>query len=539
MRRILASLAVLCGCVAFAVLAGGAAGKSGKTYWVELDNGFGLIEGGDVKIAGVRAGKISSLELDRKTIRAKAEIEITQSGFGSLRDDVHCETRPQSLIGEYFIDCLPGIAKKELPAGSTIPVEKTSSTVPPDLVNNVLRRPYRERLSIILAELGAAVAGNDENLNNAVRRAAPALRETNKVLKILGDQNKVLADLVVNADRVVGDLAANKQDVGRFVDEARDTAVASAERRDDIAAGFNKLPGFLRELRPTMAALGRTAEAQAPTLRNLRASAPQLERLFTQLGPFAEASRPAFKGLGKAAVTGRRAINASKPVVTQLRRFARGTPELANNLEMILRHLDDPSKYVEEDPRAAKVTGRAMPTGYSGLEALLQYLYDQTLATNIFDQNSHILKIGLIPPEINACSAYADIARAKAVGEECSTKMGPNQPGINFPDPTATDPAARRRAKHDSGPDNNEAPPAEAPAAAPQAQAPGAAPATPQQPAKKPPTIDIPEILPGIDPPPIPLPGILEDLLGGGKRDPAAKEKATQGLLDYLLGGGR
>jgi len=542
MRRIFASLAVLCGCVAFAALAGGASGESGKTYWVELDNGFGLIEGADVKIAGVRAGKISALELDRKTIRAKAEIEITQSGFGSLRDDVHCETRPQSLIGEYFIDCLPGTAKKELAPGATIPVEKTSSTVPPDLVNNILRRPYRERLSIILGELGAAVAGNERNLNNAIRRAAPALRETNKVLKILGDQNKVLADLAVNADRVVGDLARNKEDVGRFVDEARDTAVASAERRDDIAAGFNKLPGFLRELRPTMAALGRVADAQAPALRNLRLSAPQLERLFTLLGPFADASVPAFKALGKASVTGRRAVNAGKPVVTQLRRFARGTPELANNLEIILRHLDDPSKYIEEDPRAAKITGRPMPTGYSGLEALLQYLYDQTLATNIFDQNSHMLKIGLIPPGLNHCSAYADIERAKEHWNECSAGLGPNAPGINFPDPTATDPdARRRRAKRDSGPKNNQAPKAQRPSATtPQgpATAPGT-PATPQKPATKPPTIDIPEILPGVDPPPIPLPGVLDDLLGRNKQDGGPKDKATEGLLDYLLGGGR
>jgi len=45
-----------------------------------------------------------------------------------------------------------------------------------DLVNDVLRRPYRERFSIIVNELGAAVAGNAKNLNDAIRRAAPGLR---------------------------------------------------------------------------------------------------------------------------------------------------------------------------------------------------------------------------------------------------------------------------------------------------------------------------------------------------------------------------
>jgi virulence factor Mce-like protein len=534
MRRLLAALVVVGACTALALLAGGASGKSGGTYWVEFDNAFGLIEGGDVKIAGVRAGKIADLDLNRKTARARAEIEITQSGFGSLREDVHCESRPQSLIGEYFIDCLPGTSKKLLPGGATIPVSKTSSTVPPDLVNNILRKPYRERLSIILGELGAGVAGNEQNLNDAIRRAAPALRETDKVLAILADQNRVLADLTTNADRVVTDLARNKDDVGRFVDEARDTAVASAERRDDIAAGFHKLPGFLRQLTPTMKALGETAEAQAPTLRNLRISAKQLERFFGQLGPFANASTPAFKALGKAAVTGRKAVVALKPAVSQLRAFTKGTPELANNLDIVLRHLNDPSKSIEDDPRAAKATGRAMPTGYSGLEALVVYLYDQTMATNIFDQNSHLLKIGLIPPGINECSPYADVARAKEVGHECSASLGPNQPGINFPDPTATDTNARTKTRVDANGNDRGAP--KGPAALPQTAptGPSATPGEPAKPSKPPRVIDIPEILPGVDPPPINLPGLLDDLTKPTDRDDAA---AKTGLLDYLLGG--
>ena len=52
-------------------------------------------------------------------------MEITEKGFGSLRSDVFCETRPQSPIGEYFLDCLPGTAKRELRAdGGRVPVER-------------------------------------------------------------------------------------------------------------------------------------------------------------------------------------------------------------------------------------------------------------------------------------------------------------------------------------------------------------------------------------------------------------------------------
>jgi ABC-type transporter Mla subunit MlaD len=190
-------------------------------FTVELDNAFGLVEGADLKIAGVRAGTIKKLRLDRETHRALVDFEITKAGFGSLRKDVFCESRPQSLIGEYFIDCRPGQDREKLESGATIPVEQTASTIPLDLVNNVLRRPYRERLAIILDELGVGVAGRAEDINDVVRRASPALRETDKVLAKLASQNETLQQLVSDADRVIGDLAGNKRDVGRWVVETK------------------------------------------------------------------------------------------------------------------------------------------------------------------------------------------------------------------------------------------------------------------------------------------------------------------------------
>jgi len=531
MRRLGVILLLLLG-AAFAVVATGAGdGDSGdaRTYKAELDNAFGIVVGGDLKIAGVRAGKITDLDLDVATNRAIVEFEVTETGFGSLRSDVTCEARPQSLIGEYFLDCLPGTAADEFPQDATIPVGKTSSTVPGDLVNNVMRRPYRERLAIILGELGAGVAGNGQNLNDAIRRASPALRETDKVLRTLAKQNRVLADLARDADAVIGDLAANKKDVGRFVDEARDTAVASAERRDDIAAGFRKLPAFLAELQPTMAALGETADEQTPALANLRASSGQLERLLSNLGPFAKASRPAIKALGDASVTGKQALTAAKSTVEELDRFSQKAPEVGNNLRFILEHLNNRDKAVEDDPRSPG--GK----GYTGFEALLQYVYDQVLSVNIYDQNAHVLNISVIPPN-DPCAAYADVARAKEPEtKDCPSALGPNQPGINFVDPSAGTPAAARRGK--KGDKRGATPEARVPAHA--LPSPDQGPSA-TQPGKRP-TIEIP-LLPGA--PSIqlpPLPGMPNVQIGGGGtlpglgRDTGLSPQARDALLDFLF----
>ena len=405
-------------------------------YTVELDNAFGVVAGADIKIAGVRAGKVKKLRVDKKTHRALVDFEITKDGFGSLRKDVFCESRPQSLIGEYYIDCTPGKSAQTLKPGSTIPVQRTASTIPLDLVNNILRRPYRERLSIILDELGMGVAGRAQDINDVVRRASPALRETNRVLDKLYRQNQVLKQLITDADKVIGDLAGNRRDVGRFVVEAKQTAQTSAERRADIAASLRRLPGFLRELKPTMAALGAASDANTPALRNLDASANQLQTLLTNLKPFAESSEVNLTSLAETARRGRPAVKAAQPLVDELARATRKSPELANNAAIVLQHLNDRKHAVEKDPRSPG------GQGYTGFEAILQWLFDQSQAINTYDKNGYILKVNLF---VSKCGDYENpktlrekMALDPGFYKDCAAILGPNQPGITSPDPTAT-----------------------------------------------------------------------------------------------------
>jgi ABC-type transporter Mla subunit MlaD len=181
MRRVLSTLVLIA-----AVAAGvGVAGVGGgddvlKRYDVEFDNAFGLVEGGDLKIGGVRAGRTTGFRLtEREPYHVIVTAEVTKPGFETLRRDAECAVRQQSLIGEYFVDC--DLGSREAPRlqdGGRIPVEQTSSTVPPDLINTVMRRPYRERFRLIISELGAGLAGRPEELNEVIRRAHPALRET-------------------------------------------------------------------------------------------------------------------------------------------------------------------------------------------------------------------------------------------------------------------------------------------------------------------------------------------------------------------------
>jgi virulence factor Mce-like protein len=520
MKRIAITALLLVSLVAAAVATGQGDGEPlDPKFTVELDNAFGLIEGADVKVAGVRAGRISKLRIDKKSYRALVDIQIKKEGFGELRSDVFCESRPQSLIGEYFLDCLPGTKGEKLKPGSTIPVEQTGSTIPADLINNIMRRPYRERFSILIGELGAALAARGEDLNETIRRANPALREVDRLLASLAEQRRVIRDLTDDAEDVVVELADNKENITRFVREARDTSEASAARYDGLRDQFQKFPTFLRELRPTMQLLGEAADQQRPALENFSAQAPLLAKFLDTLGPFSEASRPAFRSLAEAGRLGRPALKASTPRIRELAAFAKVLPETVTNLAITLEHLHDRKFAIEKDPRSP---GGA---GFTGFEAFLQYIFRQSQATNVFDENSYMLKVSAFLD--SNCANYTDAATARDPAKQyCRAILGPNQPGIDQPDPTAKPPTARSKKSTDRESSEAAAEATEREDAAlgngPAAQDPGASGAAPG-------------VFPGG------VQDLLDDLLsgagaGGGTSKPA---DPTQGMpvLDYLLGG--
>ena len=448
MRRLLSIGFVVLACAGALVLAGAGDDEDakGKTYKIIFDNAFGLTEGGDLRVGGVNAGQTTDFEATKDTPpKAEVTAEITQPGFSDLRKDATCSIKPQSLIGEYFVDCQPGNSSEKLDDGGRIPVRQTSSTIPLDLVNNVFRRPYRERLRLIINELGTGLAGRPDDLQQVLRRAHPGLRETSQVLQILGRQNRVIENFVRDADTVVSELEARKQDVSRFIVEAGETAEITATRREELRETFRRLPGFLGELRPTMARLEDLADEQIPLLADVQRAAPSLDRFLTRLGPFAEAARPAIRSLGEASEVGTRAFREGSTEVRELRTLAADAPAAAKPLRQFLESLDDRRRAIDSDPRgkvgappAPDVSNKGRPNngGFTGLENLWNFFYWSGMSLNGFDNVSHFLRVGIT---VNKCSPFENRTlmsnpELKKHFEDCNQWTGPNQPGVTTPD---------------------------------------------------------------------------------------------------------
>jgi phospholipid/cholesterol/gamma-HCH transport system substrate-binding protein len=400
MRRLLAMGTIVVVATVLVVVATGASNdSSGDGYQVRaiFDNAFSLIAGEDVRVSGVNVGKIKRLDVTHDN-RAAVVLDITRAGFQDFRDDATCTIRPQGLIGERFVECTltqprpqgeaRAAALKKIPDGEPgegqrlLPVEQTSKPVDIDLVNNITRLPQRQRLAIILNELGAGLAGRAEDLNATIRRANPALGQTNRVLKILGEQNQVLRRLATDSDTVLAPLSRDRDKVADFIVQANTVSQATAERRADLERNFERLPRFLQELRPTMTRLEGFADEFEPLLTDLQAAAPDINRLFRELGPFSTASIPAVESLGDAAVVGRPALVRTKPIVDDLRGLFGEAKPLASNLKDLTTSLRD--------------------TG--GIERLMDYLFFQVAAINGYDSLGHYLRAGLI---VNTCTAYS------------------------------------------------------------------------------------------------------------------------------------
>jgi phospholipid/cholesterol/gamma-HCH transport system substrate-binding protein len=397
MRRVLAVTAVLIAAAALAVAFMGAGGSDGS-YKVRaiFDNAGFVIPGEDVKVAGVKVGQIDSLDLTQDD-KAAVVLNITDPGYQDFRQDAGCIVRPQGLIGERFVECTltakrspgeqPPPPLKRITGGPgkgqyLLSVEHNSKAVDLDLIGDIMRQPVRQRLSLILNELGTGLAGRGADLNDVIRRADPALKEVDNLLKILAGQNRVLADLARNSDTVLAPLGRERQKVGDAIANSSAVAAATAERSAALESSIQKLPAFLTQLKPTMTRLGALSDEMTPVLTDLGAVAPEVNRLILQLGPFSQAALPAFQTLGDAADVGTPAVKAALPVIGDLRQTASVLRPVAKTASALLQSF----------------------RRNQGIQRAMDYIYYQVTAINGMDGIGHYLRAGLI---VNQCASYA------------------------------------------------------------------------------------------------------------------------------------
>jgi ABC-type transporter Mla subunit MlaD len=443
-----------------------------------FDNGGFMVAGEEVRVAGATVGSIDEVDVTqpgelvgyedgkprRQAGKAVIVLRIEDAGFQDFRSDAGCHIRPQSLIGEKFVDCRPTLPRapgsepapplREIPEGESgagqhlLPVQNNSASVDPDLINNINELTYAQRFRLILNELGAGLAGRGSDIEEVVKRANPVLRDTNRLFQILNEQRDQLAQLSADSEQILEPLARERRSVAGFFSNAGAAAQASAEEGDSLEASLRKLPAFLRELRTTMASFEFFSEQGTPVAESLGKAAPALTQATRALTPFSAASTVSLKSLGASGEVAGPKIRAADPVVRKLRDLARSGASPTTDLAAFLGSIEDRK-------------------GFAGFADLI---YNSTASTNEFDNYGHFTRsltalTNCIDYEIaptSGCSANfngeGSSAAASASGaidlyhqleEERGAQTGGTSTGIA---PVAPRPAAPRPARPAPGP---------------------------------------------------------------------------------------
>jgi phospholipid/cholesterol/gamma-HCH transport system substrate-binding protein len=115
---------VAVGFLSYAVVNNGRSGVGGITLTAEFENIGGIALGSDVRVAGLKVGSVTALDIDPKTYQARATF--------TLRDDVKMSTDSSAaiatggLLGGNFLALAPGGDTKMLADGGVITVTQSA-----------------------------------------------------------------------------------------------------------------------------------------------------------------------------------------------------------------------------------------------------------------------------------------------------------------------------------------------------------------------------------------------------------------------------
>ncbi len=397
-KRLLFALALVVAVVAVVLIASGG-GDSSDGYRVRaiFDNGGFMVKGEQVRVAGANVGEIESVNVTmpgdpvayengekvEKPGKAVIVMKITDPGFQDFRQDATCLIRPQSLIGEKFVDCRTTLPRapgsepppplKQIPDGEAgegqylLPLGSNGTSVDPDLINDIQSLPYAQRFRLIFNELGAGLAGRGEDLEVLVKRANPVLRDADRLFGILSAQRKQLAQLAADSDEILGPLSRERQALAGFFNNSGAAAEASAEKGPELEEALQKFPTFLVEFRKTMRSLQTFSDAGTPLFEDFGTAAPSLTDATRTLTPFSEALTVSLKSLGDAG-------EASGPI------FVEADP--------VIKKAGDLAKSgVTPTGELAKLLVNIKQT--KGWDGLTELIYNSTAALNGFDQHGH------------------------------------------------------------------------------------------------------------------------------------------------------
>ncbi|ORX02103.1 MCE family protein [Mycolicibacillus trivialis] len=253
-----------------------------NTYTAAFTDVTGLRAGSDVRIAGVRVGRVDSVDLEGELAVARFRVERGQPVYGNTKVSVVY----QNIIGQrYLALTLDDFgAPEQLPDGSRIPVEHTEPSFD---VSNLLNG--FEPLFTLLDP------ANRGNLSNALIKAlqgdegsmAVLISETSRLAQSIAGPDQLLGSVIESLTKVTENLAAQGGNLQTTLRQMRAVVSGLNAHRDELVVSIGsistvvaQLSGILGRVQPDLNDL---LDREPGLLATLVADRDQVARLGANL----------------------------------------------------------------------------------------------------------------------------------------------------------------------------------------------------------------------------------------------------------------
>jgi phospholipid/cholesterol/gamma-HCH transport system substrate-binding protein len=199
-------------------------------YSAIFSNVSGLRAGQFVRASGVEVGKVSSVELMEGGSKAKVDFEVDRSL--PLFEGTTASVRYLNLIGDRFMELKRGDSDKRLPAGGTIPIERTEPALDLDALIGGFRPVFRaldpEKVNNIAESIITIFQGQGGTINDI-------LDQTASLTSALADRDQAIGEVIRNLNTVLETTVRHQQQFDETLHNFEVLITGLKNRGDPIA----------------------------------------------------------------------------------------------------------------------------------------------------------------------------------------------------------------------------------------------------------------------------------------------------------------
>lgn len=292
--------------VIVALLAVGAAGlfvtRTGDDDKVTVNamfsDAYPLVPGSTVRVDGVQVGDVDDIIPDNGM--AKVVMKLNREVL-PIHTDARADIVIQDLLGERFIALDRGAPSAPvLPDGGALPGTQTNRVTDLQDVLNAMDNPTSVALAGLITTSGQGLRDNGQNASDVLKGLAPAMHQTDQLVKLLNAQNAQLNHLIDSAQPVAAAVSSNHgQDMDQLVDSSTNLLGAVGEQQQALRDTLRELPSSLASTQRTLRELAGVAGPTADNLGSIRPTTDHLVDISGEIQDFSDAADPSAEALAK------------------------------------------------------------------------------------------------------------------------------------------------------------------------------------------------------------------------------------------------